>query len=98
MPEPAGLIEHLKEKQPATWALLKRVALDGLVVIDEETDAVTGANRLLLTYPALHEILSTLTNAWAERRSDTRAHFARLDPGTCRRIQCRFARSGVGTT
>ena len=42
MPEPAGLIEHLKEKQPATWALLKRAALDGLVVIDEETDAVTA--------------------------------------------------------
>jgi hypothetical protein len=78
MAELEGLVEYLKRKQPATWALLKRAALDGLVIIDEATDAATATNRLLLTYPGLHEILSTLTNAWAECRNDTSAHFARL--------------------
>jgi hypothetical protein len=78
MSEPTGLIEHLKTRQPATWAMLELAALDGLVVIDEETDAVTATNRLLLTYPGLHDILATLTNAWAERACDPSAHVARL--------------------
>jgi hypothetical protein len=78
MSESAGFIEHLKTRQPATWALLKAAASNGLVVIDEETDAVTATNRLLLTYPGLHDNLATLTNAWAERTFDPSAHFARL--------------------
>lgn len=78
MPDPERLIEHLKTRQPATWALLKAAAADGLVVIDEETDPFTATNRLLLTYPGLHDTLATLTNAWAERTFDPSAHVARL--------------------
>jgi len=78
MAEPTGLIEHLKTRRPSTWALLKHAASNGLVVIDEETDAITATNRLLLTYPGLHDALSTVANTCAERSCDTRAHFARL--------------------
>jgi hypothetical protein len=78
MSEPQSLIEHLKTRQPSTWALLQVVALEGLVIIDEETDAITATNRLLLTYPGLHDILATITNAWAERSFDPSAHIARL--------------------
>jgi len=76
--EREGLIEHLKARQPATRALLKRAALDGIVVIDEETDAITATNRLLLTYPGLHDTLAALTNARAERSFEASAHVAGL--------------------
>ena len=78
MAETEGLVEYLKREQPSTWTLLQQAALTGLVLIDEATDAVTATNRLLLTYPGLHEQLSTLTNSWAERSCDTRSHFSRL--------------------
>lgn len=78
MTEPAGLIEHLKTRQLATWALLKTAAANGLVVFDEETDAVTATNRLLLTHLGLHDTLVTLINAWAERAFDSSAHVAQL--------------------
>lgn len=78
MSQPEGLIEHLKTHQPRTWALLEDAAKGGLIAIDEETDAVTATNRLLLTYPGLHDALATLTNAWAERSFDPSAHIAAL--------------------
>jgi hypothetical protein len=49
-----------------------------VVVVDEKTDAVTATNRLLLTYPGLHDTLVTLINAWAERTFDSSAHIAQL--------------------
>jgi hypothetical protein len=78
MSEVTSLIEHLKTEKAATWALLQDAASKGLVVIDEQTDSVTATNRLLLTYPGLHNILATISNAWAERAYDSSAHFARL--------------------
>ncbi len=81
MSKPIGLIEHLQTRQPATWALLKLAAVDGLVLIDEETDAITATNRLLLTYPGLHDTIATLIDAWAERSCDTSGHFSALLQG-----------------
>lgn len=78
MSKPPGLIEHLKERQPATWALLKLAAADGLVLIDEECDAVTATNRLLLTYPGLHDTISALIDSWAERSCNTSSQFSSL--------------------
>ena len=78
MSKSTDLIEHLKTRQPATWALLKLAAIDGLVVIDEETDAVTANNQLLQTYPGLRSTISTLVDSWAERSCDISAHFADL--------------------
>ena len=75
MSEPAGLIEHLKTRQPATWALLKRAALDGLVVIDEETDAVTATTGFSSPIPDCTTPPATLTNARAERTYDPLTHF-----------------------
>lgn|GEM_PF-2061955 len=55
-----------QKKNPAIWAKLEYAAQEGLVYIDVDSDAVTASNRLLLTYPDLHEVLSTLINQWAE--------------------------------
>ncbi len=59
-----GFIESIKENQPVLWQSIKSASEKGLIVIDEETDAITATNRLLLTYPDLHEVLAFLTNQW----------------------------------
>jgi hypothetical protein len=63
---PQGFISYIKIKNPSVWASLEYAAQEGLVYIDVESDAVTASNRLLLTFPDLHEVLSTLINQWAE--------------------------------
>ena len=57
-------VEYLKTSQPAIWQSLQNAAAEGLVFIDEEKDAVTASNRLLLTYPDLHEVLEMMTQNW----------------------------------
>lgn len=61
-----GFIDYIKIRNPSVWASLEYAAQEGLVYIDADSDAVTASNRLLLTYPDLHEVLSTLINQWAE--------------------------------
>ncbi len=71
-------ISYLKSKQRGLWQTLLIASADGLVVIDEENDAVTATNRLLLTYPGLHEALQRLTDEWAERHLDVSHIFKTL--------------------
>jgi hypothetical protein len=71
-------IEYLRRRQPSSWALLKMAAAQGLVVIDEDTDSITATNRLLLTYPGLHDVISMIVDSYAERTYDNRAHFRAL--------------------
>ncbi|BHH82242.1 hypothetical protein [Desulforhopalus sp. 52FAK] len=71
MTESEGFIEYIKTKIPAVWDSLESAAQEGLVYIDLDCDAVTASNRLLLTYPDLHEVLSTLINQWAESADST---------------------------
>ncbi len=61
-----GFIDYIKIKRPSVWTSLEYAAQEGLVYIDIDSDAVTASNRLLLTYPDLHEVLSVLINQWAE--------------------------------
>lgn len=74
-------IPYLKSTQPAIWQALLGAARDGLVIIDEENDALSATNRLLFTYPALHEILQRMTDDWAENHVDSTAHFKALVSG-----------------
>ncbi len=66
MTKSQGFIDYIKIKTPSVWASLEYAAQEGLVYIDTDSDAVTASNRLLWTYPDLHEVLSTLINQWAE--------------------------------
>jgi hypothetical protein len=75
MIESQGFIEYIKTKIPAVWDSLEHAAQEGLVYIDIDCDAVTASNRLLLTYPDLHEVLSTLINQWAESADSSRVSF-----------------------
>jgi hypothetical protein len=71
-------IPHLKSNHAAVWRTLLIAAADGLVVIDEANDAVTATNRLLFTYPGLHDFLTRMTDEWAERHVDAAAMFKTL--------------------
>ncbi len=75
-------IPHLKSKHRGTWQTLLIAAADGLVVIDEDNDAVTATNRLLFTYPGLHDALQRLTDEWAERHVDVGSLFLDLIKST----------------
>lgn len=57
-------ITSLKKEQPELWAVIAKAAKEGLIFVDEENDAVTATNRLLITYPGLHEILQFITDQW----------------------------------
>ena len=60
-------IESLQQEQPLLWHTILSAAKEGLIVIDDENDAVSATNRLLLTYPGLHEILAFLNYQWVEQ-------------------------------
>lgn len=63
-PERERYIEYLQIQHPKIWESLLRAAKDGLVHIDKEADSVTATNRLLLTYPDLHDILNIISEEW----------------------------------
>ena len=60
----SSYIEYVKSKEPRIWQSLVAAAADGLIYIDEEKDAITATNRLLLTYPDLHEVINYLVGEW----------------------------------
>ena len=66
-------IDSIKKTQPQLWNIIVSAAEDGLIHIDEENDGVTATNRLLLTYPGLHDILAYLTDQWAENTFDQKS-------------------------
>ena len=75
-----GFIESIKKEQPSLWEVLKKTANNGLVIIDEQNDAVTATNRLLWTYPDLHLTISSLINSWNEKdlEKNSEANFKEL--------------------
>ena len=73
-----SFIEYLKTKNPAVWNALERSAEKGMLIIDEETGAISSTNRLLLTNPILQENLKLLANDWAENEGNTQDAFRSL--------------------
>lgn len=61
-------INYLKLEQPELWLSILRAQKMGLIYVDEENDAVTATNRLLLTYPDLHEVLNMLSDSWMQQK------------------------------
>ncbi|MFC1652437.1 hypothetical protein ACFL3F_01835 [Planctomycetota bacterium] len=73
MNQRTGFLDFLHKEHRAIWTALKIAEQENLVHMDTETDAISGTNRLLLTYPGLHDVLSLLTNEWAENQNNTEA-------------------------
>lgn len=64
-----GFIDYLKKEQPMVWTLIKQAAnTDELFILDEKTDSISVTNRLLFTYPGLHEVLVRIVNQWNEAK------------------------------
>lgn len=63
-----GFISELKNQQPLVWQLLQQAEVEGLIHIDESVDAITPTNRLLWTYPGLHEVLVRIINELIENQ------------------------------
>jgi len=75
-----GFIKSIKQSQPDLWKAILEHTKTGLIVIDEQNDAVTATNRLLITYPDLHLTLSSLINSWNENnlQKDSELNFKNL--------------------
>jgi hypothetical protein len=71
MKSDTSYINYLKLEQPEIWQSILSAENDGLIVIDEETDSVTATNRLLLTYPGLHDILNMLVEGWNQKKAES---------------------------
>lgn len=78
MDEESSFICSLQREQPQLWQTIVSAANEGLIIIDQENDAVTATNRLLLTYPGLHDILAFITDQWTENQMNTKKHFQNL--------------------
>ena len=72
------LIGHLRDRRIATLAMLQCAGLDHLMLFDEDEDALSPPNRLLLSFSRLHEYIKDISNTWAEDELDVRANFSRL--------------------
>ena len=73
MEQAAAFIGYLKNEQPELWETIRKAADEGLIIIDEASDGVTATNRLLLTYPDLHTVLSFLVDNWTRRKTEVLA-------------------------
>lgn len=61
-----GFIKSIQDTHPQLWESILNSSKSGLILIDEENDSISATNRLLLTYPDLHEAISTLINEWEQ--------------------------------
>jgi hypothetical protein len=73
-----SFLAYIKQEQPLLFQQLCIVEAEGLIVLDEKTDSLTATNRLLLTYPGLHDVLSRIINDWAEKRENYTEHFKQV--------------------
>ncbi|MEE2960046.1 MAG: hypothetical protein VYA34_04820 [Myxococcota bacterium] len=70
--------DYLIEDRPAFLGAVQMGMKQGLIVVDEETDAVGVSNRLLLTSTVLQETLNDLVGEWMDSESDSGAFFKAL--------------------
>jgi hypothetical protein len=70
-----GFIDYIQKKQPVVWAMIENASKDGLIQVDIENDAVTATNRLLWTYPGLHDTLNAIINEWGNNPKNHEEHF-----------------------
>lgn len=69
MKSDTSYINYLKMEQPEIWQSILGAEKEGLIIINEETDSVTATNRLLLTYPGLHDTLNMLVEGWTQKKA-----------------------------
>ena len=68
---------QIKKDAPKLWRTLKTAQAEGLMFIDEKNDSITATNRLLLTYPDLHETINQIIDHWTLKKNNI--EFSQLD-------------------
>ncbi|HCY85563.1 MAG TPA: hypothetical protein DHV36_10550 [Desulfobacteraceae bacterium] len=64
MKDEPGMLATIRQQSPELWKALKNGESQGLIFLDEANDAVSATNRLLLTYPDLHEVVNQIVDQW----------------------------------
>ena len=73
-----SFLRYLIEEQPVFLKSLALARRQGLIVVDEELDAVGASNRLLLTSDVLQEVLNEMVGDWMDFETGSAEHFAKL--------------------
>jgi len=73
-----AFLEYLIEEQPVFLKSLVMAKKQGLIVVDEELDAVGASNRLLLTSEVLQDNLNEIVGDWMDFETGSEEHFAAL--------------------
>jgi hypothetical protein len=78
-----GFLKSVKTTHPDLWDTIEKTSKQGLILIDEENDSITATNRLLFTYPDLHEAISVLINSWEENhlQQNSKTYFNEIMKG-----------------
>ena len=73
-----SFLQYLIDEQPVFLKSLALARRQGLIVVDEEFDAVGASNRLLLTSDVLQEVLNEMVGDWMDFETGSAEHFAKL--------------------
>lgn len=65
-----SFLDNVKQNEPKLWEIIVNASKEGVILIDEQNDSIVPTNRLLWTYPDLHETLMVLINSWSEKNSN----------------------------
>ena len=71
-------LQYLIDEQPVFLKSLVMAKKQGLIVVDEELDAVGASNRLLLTSQVLQDNLNEIVGDWMDFETGSEEHFAAL--------------------
>lgn len=76
-----SFLEYLVEKQPIFFKSLEMAQKQGLLVVDEDIDAVSASNRLLFTNDVLQQTLNLMVADWMDYETRSLEHFREIVRG-----------------
>lgn len=77
-----SFLEYLAEKQPVFFKSLEMAQKQGLLLVDEEIDAVSASNRLIFTNDVLQQTLNLMVADWMDYETRSLEHFREIVRGT----------------
>ena len=77
-----SFLEYLAEKQPVFFKSLEMAQKQGLLMVDEEIDAVSASNRLIFTNDVLQQTLNLMVADRMDYETRSLEHFREIVRGT----------------
>lgn len=78
MHQAQSFLEYLMAEEPVFLKTLVVAREQGLLVVDDELDAVCASTRLMLTSTVLQDVLNEMVADWMDHETNSEAHFAAL--------------------